>query len=83
MAPDHSTLRDRMIAVNLAIGALESIERDDDAAGIALVVLQGFRAYTQLLELRNTSQLTPADAELAQTALDALRAKLRYFGCTA
>jgi predicted RNA-binding Zn ribbon-like protein len=77
---EERTFGELMAAASRAMRALDDLSKRDGSRASAAAVSAGMAVYSQLLEYRRTVRMTPLETSLLQSALDLLRARLRFFG---
>jgi len=63
-----------------AMLVLDNFPRRDGSRAMTVAVRDGMRVYSVLIDYRQTERMSGAEASLLQTAIDLLRARLRFFG---
>jgi hypothetical protein len=80
MTSDQSNFADLMADAHRCVIALDALMARDGAKAAAQAVRDGESVYARLLEYQKTVRMTVVESALLQTALDLLRARLRFFG---
>ena len=80
MGSNQPEFANLMADAHRAMLALDDVTKRDGAKATAAAVNNSQRIYLQLLDYQRTASMTKAEANTLQTALDILRARLRFFG---
>jgi hypothetical protein len=80
MGENHTNFVELMMAAHGAAMALDDVTRQDSSQAKAPALDNGKRAYSQLLDYQQTASMTAIENVAVQTAMDMLRARLRFFG---
>lgn len=80
MPENASDFGSLLMKADRAISALDDFTRRDGSRATAQAVSDGVGVYSHLLEYQRTAWMTAAENSAVQSALDMLKARLRFFG---
>ena len=80
MGDNQPNFVELMLTAHRAAIALDEVTERDSSKAKAPALDKGKRVYSQLLNYQQTAWMTAAENAAVQTALDLLKARLRFFG---
>jgi|HubBroStandDraft_4_1064222.scaffolds.fasta_scaffold359782_2 hypothetical protein len=80
MNGERSKVVDLIADAHRVILALDDFAGRDGSLEIAIAVRNGLRVYAQLIDYRHTERMSADESSLLQSAIDLLRARLRFLG---
>jgi predicted regulator of Ras-like GTPase activity (Roadblock/LC7/MglB family) len=80
MKVERSKVADLMTDAHRAVLGLDDFTRRDGSKAMTIAIKDGMRVYSMLTDHRQTERMSAAESSLIQTAIDLLRARLRFFG---
>jgi hypothetical protein len=80
MDGERSTVADLIADAHRAMLALDDFTRRDGSKAMNVAVRDGMRVYSLLIDYRQSERMSVAESSLLQSAIDMLRARLRFFG---
>lgn len=80
MDGERSKVADLMADAHRVMLALDEFTRRDGSKAMNVAVGDGMRVYSLLIDYRQSERMSVAESSLLQTAIDLVRARLRFFG---
>jgi len=80
MDRDRPKFDDLMADAHRALLTLDNIAMRGGSKARAIAIRDGLRVYSRLIEFRLTERMDAAESSHLQSAVDFLRARLRFFG---
>jgi hypothetical protein len=80
MKVERSRVASLMADAQHAMLTLDEFTRRDGSGAMSAAVRDGMRVYSLLLDYRQTERMSADDSSRVQTAIDLIRARLRFLG---